>query len=317
MRDKSLQETSVPGGFKIKPIIIPSATITKLELYPHGSGGLGDIWKCSMSTDSTQSGTRHVAVKSIRVLQSGDKEILRKAGWKIRHEAYVWIKLSHHHILPFEGVVDGFGQLPALVSLWMENGSLNDYLKKDFGQLTDLRKLELVKQVASGLSYLHSEDIVHGDLTGTNILVDDSRNLRLADFGLSIVVAESGNQTFGSVQTGNTRWMAPEFLEFDFEDGGESQLLLKPTKPGDVYSFGCVMLQILSGKEPYGRIINATQVISAIMRGWGPFRGVEIHMNETHRDLSSQCLTKEPQRRPSIVEVTTIVGEPVVTVVNI
>jgi len=56
---------------------------------------------------------------------------------KIRHEAYVWIKLSHDHILPFEGIVDGFGQLPALVSLWMENGSLNDYLKKDFCQLTD------------------------------------------------------------------------------------------------------------------------------------------------------------------------------------
>lgn len=162
--------------------------------------------------------------------------------------------------------------------------------------------------------------------------MDDSGNLRLADFGLSMVVAESGNQTFGSVQTGNTRWMAPEFLDFDFsvndsEDGGESKILLKPTKPGDIYSFGCVMLQvrwfvmvpdsttflpwskIISGKEPYGRIINAMQVMSAILRGLGPFRGVEIHMKETHRDLSSQCLTKEPERRPSIVEVSTIVSQ--------
>jgi len=150
-----------------------------------------------------------------------------------------------------------------------------------------------------------------------------------------MVVAESGNQTFGSVQTGNTRWVAPEFLEFNLEDGEEPQLPLKPTKPGDIYSFGCVMLQvrwfvvipdsttflpwskILSGKEPYWRIANVTHVIGAVNRGWGPFRGVEIHMSEIHRDLSSKCLTKEPDQRPSIVEVTTIVGEPVVIVANI
>ena len=74
---------------------------------------------------------------------------------KIRREAYVWIKLSHDHILPFEGIVrvDDFGRLPALVSLWMENGSLNDYLKNKFSQLTDLRKLELVSVSQSTLVY--------------------------------------------------------------------------------------------------------------------------------------------------------------------
>jgi len=117
------------------------------------------------------------------------------------------MQLSHHHILPFEGITDDFGSLPALVSLWMENGSLNDYLKREFPQLTDPRKLELVSvppiyriglplTAISGTaggswcflscvrslmnaaisSYtndyilVHGKDIVHGDLSGVGLI---------------------------------------------------------------------------------------------------------------------------------------------------
>ncbi|OAX33319.1 kinase-like protein [Rhizopogon vinicolor AM-OR11-026] len=303
-----LSETSIPVDFKIEPILIPSATITKLEKYTYGTGGHGDIWKCSMSS---QSGTRRVAVKIIRVSQSDDKELLYKAGWiashqKIRREAYVWIALSHDNILSFEGIVDDFGRLPALVSPWMENGSLNVYLKKVFPKLSDHQKLKLIQQVAAGLSYLHRKDVVHGDLTGTNIFVDDSGNLRLADFGLSMIAAESGNLTFSSLQSGNTRWMAPEFLEPP-DDSDEPQSPQKPTKTGDIYSFGCIMLQIHSGEEPYSWIKHAEHVITAIARGREPFkRSVNMNMDEVYKLLSSRCLSKIPEQRPSIVEITTI-----------
>jgi serine/threonine protein kinase len=67
------------------------------------------------------------------------------APQRIRREAYIWITLSHDHILPFLGITmrDDFGRLPALVSPWMENRSLGDYLKQ-LPQLSDCRKLELV-----------------------------------------------------------------------------------------------------------------------------------------------------------------------------
>jgi serine/threonine protein kinase len=109
---------------------------------------------------------------------------------------------------------------------------------------------------------VHEEkNIVHGDLTGvcsvfmyniwlnstdrrqTNVLVDNSGNLRFADFGLSMLLAEAENVTFNSVHPGNARWMAPEFF-MPPEDGEEDLQSQKPTKAGDIYSFGCVMLQV-------------------------------------------------------------------------
>jgi len=54
------------------------------------------------------------------------------------------------------------------------------------------------------------------------------------------------------------------------------------------------------------------QIIGAIIRGLGPFDGVEINMNETHRDLSSKCLSREPEVRPSIIEIIDVVGPAVI-----
>ena len=74
----------------------------------------------------------------------------------------------------------------------------------------------------------------------TNILVDGDGNLRLADFGLSMVLAESQNATFNSMHPGNIRWMAPEVVDPPLD----IELQEKPTKAGDIYSYGCVMLQV-------------------------------------------------------------------------
>ncbi|KAG1728741.1 kinase-like domain-containing protein [Suillus paluster] len=288
----NLQPQDHRVAFKVEPPNIPATTIQRLEQFANGSGGLGDVWKCSMST---QSETRTVAVKSIRVPHTSDIELVKRTCKRIRREAYVWIKMSHDHILPFEGVTEDFGPLPALVSPWMENGSLNDYLRREFSKLSDHRKLELIQQVASGLSYLHGRDIVHGDLTGTNVLVDSSGRLRLADFGLSIILAEAENTTFNSCHPGNTRWMAPEAL------GDE-----KPTKAGDIYSYGCVMLQIFSGKKPYETIKSAFAVMSAVFEGREPFDGIQSY--GVYGQLSTRCLNRISAERPTIDHIMQVLG---------
>ncbi|OJA10591.1 hypothetical protein AZE42_11017 [Rhizopogon vesiculosus] len=70
-----------------------------------------------------------VAVKSVSIPQSDDTQLVEKAGQMIRREIYVWIGLKHNNILEFHSIVEGSGLLPALVSRWMGNGSLDSYLR--------------------------------------------------------------------------------------------------------------------------------------------------------------------------------------------
>jgi hypothetical protein len=86
------------------------------------------------------------------------------ASQRIRREAYVWITLSHDHILPFLGITmrGDFGQFPALVSPWMENRSLSHYLKLEFPQLSDHRKLELVGVLRLLCRFILTSDFRYG-----------------------------------------------------------------------------------------------------------------------------------------------------------
>ncbi|KAG2070495.1 hypothetical protein BDR04DRAFT_1099983 [Suillus decipiens] len=71
-----------------------------------------------------------VAVTPVKVLQTNDTELVNRTNKRIRREAYVWTTLEHENILTFNGVIDGFGSLPAQVSPSMKNGSHDNYLKQ-------------------------------------------------------------------------------------------------------------------------------------------------------------------------------------------
>ncbi|OJA09986.1 hypothetical protein AZE42_03829 [Rhizopogon vesiculosus] len=119
--------------FKKKPTIIPARAIKKFHKFPDGTGGHGDVWMCSwrLTTPLREKTWKcKVAVKSIRIPQSDDIELVERFGKIIGHNVHVWIDLDHDNILKFLGIVEGFGALPALVSPWMENGSLDSYLRR-------------------------------------------------------------------------------------------------------------------------------------------------------------------------------------------
>ncbi|KAG1808531.1 kinase-like domain-containing protein [Suillus variegatus] len=259
---------------------------------PHHASGFGDVWQCIWSASSSKSPPVTVAIKAVRVLDSSETALLAKAARGLRREAQIWMRLLHDNVLPLEGITEEFGPLPAFVTPWMENGTLEDYLGREVG-LSWERKLSMVREIAAGLQYLHGMRIVHGDLTPTNVLLGSDGRLCLGDFGLSTILAESDNATFNSCHTANVRWTPPELVEE----------AAKPTTSGDVYSYGCIMMQVFSGKRPYASIVSAIHVMAALLRGRKPFSQLATSIGEEIQQFALQCLSTDIVCCPSIGEI--------------
>ncbi|KAJ7353458.1 kinase-like domain-containing protein, partial [Mycena albidolilacea] len=199
--------------------------VTGREEYPTFGGGYGDIYRALHNS-------KPVALKRMRHFLRGAD--LRRLNLKFCREALVWKDLHHPHILPFLGIDrDSFPSALCMVSPWMEHGTVMDYLENHGYENVD----KLLYEVAQGLQYLHSRNIVHGDLRGGNILVDEEWNACLADFGLSMFTDATSTMTTN--RGGSPYWMAPELIDPDRFGRAFAR-----TPTTDVYAFGCVCLEV-------------------------------------------------------------------------
>ncbi|KAG1723484.1 uncharacterized protein EDB91DRAFT_1255633 [Suillus paluster] len=115
--------------FKFPLKELPGMELERTHDSPNYSGGFGDVWKCSWSPSSVNLPVA-VAIKVVRVADSGQTEILAKTAQGIRREAYVWVNLKDDHVLSLHGITGGFGVLPAFVSSWVTKGSLDSYYRR-------------------------------------------------------------------------------------------------------------------------------------------------------------------------------------------
>ncbi|KAG1796467.1 kinase-like domain-containing protein [Suillus variegatus] len=286
------QKSNVTVQFKIEPNIIPATAIKKSQNNTHYAGEFGDVWKCYMSTKFK---ARPVAVKVIRVPDPSQIMLLRKTA---EGEAYVWMQLLHDNILPLEGVTEGFGPLPALVTPWMENGTLDDCLRREVGLAWE-RKLSMVREVAAGLQYLHDEGIVHGGIDDTSVLVSsDGRLCLAAGFNNSKFVAKSSIPALKSFPTNKFRWRPPEV----FVQEEDVMNNLKPTKAEDVYSYGCVMMRVFSGHQPYHHITCEEILLSTIRKEDDPFSQSD-DIGKEIQQLAQLCWSRDREHRPLVAEI--------------
>ncbi|KAJ6454089.1 kinase-like domain-containing protein, partial [Mycena vitilis] len=174
-------------------------------------------------------------------------------------EALLWKDLRHPHILTFIGIDrESFPSSLCMVSPWMEHGTILTYLKEPHGRAKVNR---LLYEIAQGLQYLHSCSIVHGDLRGANILINEDRSACLADFGLS-VLTNTTTSMHTSNRAGSLYWMAPELI-----DPERFGCRFARTPASDVYAFGCVCVELYTGQPPFSELSQAAALLRIVNGG--------------------------------------------------
>ncbi|KIK96686.1 hypothetical protein PAXRUDRAFT_289880 [Paxillus rubicundulus Ve08.2h10] len=166
-----------------------------------------------------------------------------------------------------------------------------------------------LNDVSVGLQYLHSQAVVHGDLSGSNVLINGNGRACISDFGLSTLLTAPGESMFSTSfkGTGALRWAAPELLHLGEDKSGDQENLprVPPTPQSDTYSFGAIMLQILTGKMPYHYYPRDAQVLHAISKGEIPKRPNSALVTDDRWTFLEQCWfpIDVGQSRPSDEEI--------------
>ncbi|KAF9449202.1 kinase-like protein [Macrolepiota fuliginosa MF-IS2] len=250
------------------------------------SGGFCDVYKVRYSEQEV----------CLRVLRLGQRSDVERVIKDYSVEAILWGELEHENILPLYGLfyLDTSLTRICLVSPWMENGNVVRYLEMN----TTKPRKPLVCDIACGLEYLHGRDVVHGDLKGTNILVDNMGRACIADFGSSSFQMDMSLSLMtmtNSPAHRADRWAAPEL----------SEDTPRPNKLTDIWSVGCVFFEVLTGLLPFSKYQSTRQINRVLDRGGLPDERnpdsiiSSDEYDEGMRNLVHRCWASNPQYRPT------------------
>nr|GEV20384.1 G-type lectin S-receptor-like serine/threonine-protein kinase At4g27290 [Tanacetum cinerariifolium] len=289
---------------------ISSATNNFSASNEIGEGGFGRVYKGELARGE------EVAVKR-----------LAESSWQgireFKNEVTLIAKLQHRNLVKLLGYcVEGNERI--LVYEYLPNHSLDhiifDQVKKRLIKWDD--RFKITKGVAKGLMYLHDDSrlrIIHRDLKASNILLDKEMNPKISDFGLARILASEKEETTNRV-IGTHGYMSPEYIM----NGSFS------TK-SDVYSYGVLALEIISGKKNWGfhHPDHNLNLLGHAWKLWTAGRPLEL-MDPVLRESTYQedevvkcihvgllCVQKQPEDRPSMSEVVNMLqSENLVSVVR-
>uniref|UniRef100_A0A6N2LKP4 non-specific serine/threonine protein kinase n=1 Tax=Salix viminalis TaxID=40686 RepID=A0A6N2LKP4_SALVM len=238
------------------------------------SGSYGDLYK----------GTYCSQVVAIKILKA--ERVNSDLQKEFAQEVYIMRKVRHKNVVQFIGACT---KLPSLciVTEFMYGGSVYDYLHKQRGVFKLPTLLKVAIDISKGMDYLHQNNIIHRDLKAANILMDENEVVKVADFGVARVKTQTGVMT---AETGTYRWMAPEVIEHKPYD-----------HKADVFSFGIVLWELLTGKIPYDYLTPLQAAVGVVQKGLRPT--VPKNTPPKLAELLEKCWQQDPALRPDFSEI--------------
>ncbi|KAK7684972.1 hypothetical protein QCA50_011807 [Cerrena zonata] len=262
---------------------------------PFAIGHSSDIFKATWQGQI-------VAVKSIR--GSPDRE--SASNDLFCHEVVTWRQLRHENILTLIGTCSprSAGLLPCLVYPMYSTGNINIRQALDLWSVEVKQLEDWLYQIARGVEYLHSENVVHDAIRGNNIIITDNHCVKIDNFGFSKLFRTPG---FPSIPTygGSVRWMPPELLN-EYANA-------VPNTTSDVYSFACTSVELYTRDRPFPEVPTETEVITQIVNGARPSRPSALSwktMSKQLWQLLERCWDRDDDKRPTMKEVVFELSKP-------
>jgi serine/threonine protein kinase len=235
-----------------------------------------------------------MAVKQVELLEDQIAQHRSEVA-ALQNEISVLQSLKHTNIVQYLGTaVEG-----SCLNIFLEyvpGGSIASLIKKFTTMPEEGLHESLVrnytKQILSGLQYLHSNQIIHRDIKGANILVDDKGVIKLADFGASKkieeIVAQAGAGDSIASLKGTVYWMAPEVIK---QSGYGRQ--------ADIWSVGCTVIEMATGRPPWSS--EYTDQVSALftIATSDDMPEMPEDFSEDGKDFLAQCFRRNPKERPN------------------
>ncbi|XP_015160758.1 serine/threonine-protein kinase STY17-like isoform X2 [Solanum tuberosum] len=238
------------------------------------SGSSGDLYKGTYCC-------QEVAIKVLKPEQL-NMDILKEFS----QEVFIMRKIRHKNVVQFIGACRQPPNL-CIVTEFMSRGSIYNFLHKQKGAFKLPTLLKVAADVSKGMNYLHQNNIIHRDLKTANLLMDEHGAVKVGDFGVARVQAQTGVMT---AETGTYRWMAPEVIEHRPYD-----------HKADVFSFGIVLWELLSGEIPYAHLTPLQAAIGVVQQDLRP--RIPEHAHPKLVELVEKCWQQDPTQRPDFSEI--------------
>lgn len=253
-----------------------------------GKGGMGEVWKAK----DTKLG-REVAIKTLPEEFANDADRLAR----FEREAKLLASLNHTNIGHIYAIEETEGT-KALVLELVEGPTLADRIAR--GPISLDEALPIAKQIVEALEAAHEAGVIHRDLKPANVKVRNDGTVKVLDFGLAKAVADeeadlnlsnfptlSIEATRPGMILGTVPYMSPEQAKGRTVD-----------KRADVWAFGCVLFEMLTGRQPFAGASPA-ELMSAILRDEPPsLASIRPELPESLREVIEHCLRKDPAGRP-------------------
>jgi len=267
-------------------VLSPGTQLGPYEIVAQiGAGGMGEVYRAC----DTRLG-RDVAIKVLAPEFADDSERLRR----FEQEARAVAALDHPNILALYDVGTHEGS-PYIVTQLLEGESLRDRLQG--GSLTPRKAIEVGAEIAQGLAAAHEKGIIHRDLKPGNVFLTQDGVVKILDFGIAKLVAPKRVEDLAKQTTvveateagtvlGTVGYMSPEQIRG-----------LSADHRSDIFSFGCVLYEMLSGRRPFTEDTAADTASAILHEDPAPLAGTVRNIPPALEGIVTRCLEKSPDDR--------------------